>query len=116
MFYFLRQQIIQPEPAMTKPLSIFLLSLCSLFLFTGLSEAGLKEKCECVGDYTPPRNTIKIFCWPVKTEWEQRYHCLPCGRKIPYKVKVVTYLDRYSDGTQRKWKCVVAGSEVTLGK
>lgn len=52
----------------------------------------------------------------VKTEWGHRHHCLPCGRKIPYKVKVITYRDRYTDGTARTWKCVVASSEVSLGK
>jgi hypothetical protein len=31
-------------------------------------------------------------------------------------VKVITYRERYTDGTQRTWKCVVAGSEVSLGK
>jgi hypothetical protein len=29
---------------------------------------------------------------------------------------VITYRERYTDGTQRTWKCVVAGSEVSLGK
>jgi hypothetical protein len=31
-------------------------------------------------------------------------------------VKVITYRDRYTDGTARTWKCAVASSEVSLGK
>lgn len=79
-------------------------------------QAGLCRHCEHVEDYQPNKGVLKLWTWPIKTEWEQRYHCLPCGRKIPYKVKVITYRERYTDGTQRTWKCVVAGSEVTLGK
>ncbi len=79
-------------------------------------QAGLFNHCECVDDYKPAKGVLKVWTWPIKTEWEQRQHCLPCGRKIPYQVKVITYRERYTDGTQRTWKCVVAGSEVTLGK
>lgn len=80
------------------------------------SEARLFHRCEGVDDYERPKRTLKLWTWPIKTEWEHRHHCLPCGRKIPYKVKVITYRERYTDGTQRTWKCVVAGSEISLGK
>jgi hypothetical protein len=94
------------------------ISVFSLTLFAAAApvQAGRFSHCECVGDYTPPRGAVKMFTARVKTEWEQRHHCLPCGRKIPYKVKVITYRERYTDGTARTWKCVVAGSEVSLGK
>lgn len=91
---------------------------CTLTSFCAVTpvEAGRFSHCECVGDYTPPRGVLKMFTARVKTEWENRHHCLPGGRKIPYKVKVITYRERYTDGSSRTWKCVVAGSEVNLGK
>jgi hypothetical protein len=97
--------------------------LCLVLIF--LSSAALVEAapathgrfshCECKGDYKPARNVVKWYTVRIRKEWEYRHHCLPCGRRIPYRVKVITYRDRYSDGTQRTWKCVVANSEVTLG-
>lgn len=80
------------------------------------AEAGRFSHCECVDDYQPAKGVLKLWTARIKTEWEHRHHCLPCGRKLPYKVKVITYRERYTDGTQRTWKCVVAGSEVSLGK
>lgn len=74
------------------------------------AEAGLFHKCESRGDYKAPRGVIKISSFPIKSEWEERKICLPCGRYEHYKVKVITYRDRYSNGVQRTWKCVVAGS------
>ena len=98
-----------------------ILTILGLFLFVGFGfvpavQAGWFAKCESKGDYKPPRGVYKVFSRRVKTEWEHRQHCLPCGRRIPYKVKVITYRDRYSNGISRTWKCVVAGSEVSLGK
>ena len=104
---------------MTRLLLTISLSALALFAATAPAQAGRFSHCECVGDYTPPPGVLKMFTARVKTEWEHRYHCLPGGRKIPYQVKVITYRDRYTDGTSRTWKCVVAGSEVSeviLGK
>lgn len=80
-----------------------------------LSQAGRFRHCEAVDDYEPGKGVVKLWTCRIKTEWEHRHHCLPCGRKEPYKVKVITYRERYSNGVQRTWKCVVAGSEVSLG-
>jgi len=93
-----------------------LFSLAVLLMSGGRAEAGRFSHCEHVDDYKPARGVLKLYTMRLKTEWEHRHHCLPCGRKIPYKVKVITYRERYTDGTCRTWKCVVAGSEVTLGK
>lgn len=95
--------------------SLLLGALAFSFSATPAS-AGRFSKCESVGDYEPPRGVVKWYTVRKKKEWEHRHHCLPCGRKIPYKVQVITFVDRYSDGTKRTWKCDVAGSEVTLGK
>jgi hypothetical protein len=102
-----------------KKLSLSLLvAAFGLQLVMAPASAGLlrKNRCETVGDYKPPRGVLKWYTCRVKKEWEVRQHCLPCGTKIPYKVKVITYRDRFSDGSTRTWKCVVAGSEVNLGK
>ncbi|MCB1206899.1 MAG: hypothetical protein KDN18_21780 [Verrucomicrobiae bacterium] len=96
--------------------TVIALTLASLAASPTVARAGLFRNCECVDDYKPAKGVLKLWTLPIKTEWEQREHCLPCGRKVPYKVKVITYRERYTDGTQRTWKCVVAGSEVTLGK
>jgi hypothetical protein len=101
---------------MNRLLTTIFLSALAIFSATGPAQAGRFSHCECVGDYTPPRGAVKMFTARVKTEWEHRFQCLPCGRKLPYKVKVITYRDRYTDGTARTWKCVVASSEVSLGK
>lgn len=85
-----------------------------LFAFASPAEARWFTKCECVVKYQPPKGVVKVWQRRVKSEWETRYHCLPCGRKVPYKVKVVTYRDRYSDGSTRTWKCVVEGSYTEL--
>ncbi len=74
------------------------------------AEAALLHRCEAKGGYKAPRGVIRISRFPIKSEWEDRKICLPCGRFEHYKVKVVTYRDRYSNGIQRTWKCVVAGS------
>lgn len=92
------------------------LVLSGVFAAVAPVEAARFDHCECVDDYKPNKGVLKLWTWPIKTEWELRHHCLPCGRKIPYKVKVITYRERYTDGTQRTWKCVVTDSEVTLGK
>lgn len=99
-----------------RPTQILVLLLAVLALSPVVAQAARFDHCECVDDYKPAKNVLKLWTWPIKTEWEQRHHCLPCGRKVPYKVKVITYRERYTDGTQRTWKCVVAGSEVSLGK
>lgn len=91
-------------------------ALVSAALLPEPAAAGPFRRCEHLDDYKPAKGVLKMWTWPIKTEWEQRHHCLPCGRKEPYKVKVITYRERYTDGTQRTWKCVVAGSEVALGK
>lgn len=101
---------------MTRTLVFCLLGAFALSFNATTAQAGRFSKCECVGDYTPNRGVVKWYTVRKKKEWEHRVHCMPCGRKIPYKVQVITYVDRYSDGTKRTWKCVVAGSEVTLGK
>jgi hypothetical protein len=101
---------------MTRTLVFLFLGACALQFTAPSVQAGRFSKCECIGDYQPPRGVVKWYTVKKKKEWEHRHHCLPCGRKIPYKVKVITYVDRYSDGTKRTWKCDVAGSEVTLGK
>ena len=98
-------------------MKVFLTIACAalfLFSYTMPAEALGFTKCECVVKYKPPRGVVKIWHRRVKTEWETRYHCQPCGAKIPYKVKVVTYRDRYSDGSTRTWKCVVEGSYTSL--
>jgi hypothetical protein len=79
------------------------------------ARAGRFSHCEAVEPYEPGKGVYKLWTARIKTEWEQRHHCLPGGRKAPYKVKVITYRERYSDGVQRTWKCVVAGSETPLG-
>ncbi|MEM6279930.1 MAG: hypothetical protein AAF733_10660 [Verrucomicrobiota bacterium] len=101
---------------MTRSLVFFLVGAFALFFAVDTAEAGRFSKCESAGDYTPPRGVVKWFTVRKKTEWEHRHHCLPCGRRIPYEVKVITYVDRYSDGTKRTWKCVVAGSETSPAK
>jgi len=92
------------------------LALAPVALLPLSAEAGRFSHCEYVDDYKPAKGVLKLWTWPIKTEWETRHHCLPCGRKLPYKVKVITYRERYTDGTQRTWKCVVADSEISLGK
>ncbi|MDF1849821.1 MAG: hypothetical protein P1U85_03230 [Verrucomicrobiales bacterium] len=75
------------------------------------AEAGRFSHCECGrGDYKPPRGVIKYYTVRIKTECEERKICLPCGRYEKYTVKVITYRDRYSNGVQRTWKCVVRDS------
>lgn len=106
---------------MTKLLLTILFCTLAPFFAATPVEAGRFSHCECVGDYTPPRGVLKLFTTRVRTEWEERHHCLPGGRKVPYKVKVITYRERYTNGSSRTWKCVVAGSEtpldlVTFGK
>lgn len=102
------------------PLSslMFAALLCGT-LFPEAAEAtdhgfGRFSHCECRGDYEPPRGVVKWATWRVRTDWEHREHCLPCGRRYPYKVKVITYRDRYSDGSVRTWKCVVSKTETPL--
>ena len=97
-------------------ISIIVLALAVSVLLPSPAAARLFSHCEYVDDYKPAKGVLKMWTWPIRTEWEHRHHCMPCGRKVPYKVKVITYRERYTDGTQRTWKCVVAGSEVTLGK
>lgn len=105
------------KPTMTKHLFTLLIAAIVMQFLAASANAGLfHNKCESTGDYKPPKGVIKYYTCRVKKEWEVRQHCLPCGRKVPYKVKVITYRDRFSDGSSRTWKCVVAGSEVTLGK
>jgi len=96
--------------------SLLALALAFFTVAPGTAKAGRFSHCECVDDYKPAKGVLKVWTLPIKTEWEHRHHCLPCGRKLPYKVKVITYRERYTDGTQRTWKCVVAGSEVSLGQ
>lgn len=93
-----------------------LIAACALQLSIVPAEAGRKDKCEGVGHYEPPKGVYKFWSRKIKKEWETRYHCLPCGRKVPYKVQVITYRDRYSNGVSNTWKCVVRDSEVALGK
>ncbi|MBL9159865.1 MAG: hypothetical protein JNJ70_20455 [Verrucomicrobiales bacterium] len=97
-------------------LSVPVLILAAFAAAPAPAEAGRFSHCEYVDDYKPAKGVLKLWTVPIKTEWEHRHHCLPCGRKLPYKVKVITYRERYTDGTQRTWKCVVAGSEISLGK
>ncbi len=78
-------------------------------------EAGRFSRCEAVDPYKPGKGVYKLWTRRINTKWEQRQHCLPCGRKAPYKVKVITFRERYSNGVQRTWKCVVADSETPLG-
>ena len=101
---------------MNRTLTTLFLAALALLFTPGVAEAGRFSHCEAVGDYVPPRGAVKMSTMRIRTEWEERHHCLPCGRKLPYKVKVITYRERYTDGTCRTWKCVVAGSEVSLGK
>ncbi len=82
----------------------------------GTLQANLRSKCQSVGQYTPPKGVYRLHRRKINKRWEKRYHCLPCGRKIPYEVFVVTYKERYSNGTIRIWDCVQNGSEVSLGK
>jgi hypothetical protein len=96
--------------------SLFALALAFFFVTADTAQAGRFCHCEVVDDYKPAKGVLKLWTVSIKTEWEHRHHCLPGGRKLPYKVKVITYRERYTDGVQRTWKCVVAGSEVTLGK
>lgn len=106
---------------MTKPRIVLLFLFAAVALQVSATPASAFnchcrfKHCETCGDYKPPKGVIKWYTVRIKKEWEHRVHCLPCGRKEPYKVKVITYRDRYSDGTQRTWKCVVAGSETPLG-
>lgn len=96
----------------------FILFFSMIFLvLPSQSQAARFDKCECVDeDYTPPKGAVKMWTWPIKREWVERYHCMPNGQKIAYKVKVITYRERYTDGTQRTWKCVVAHDEIYPGK
>lgn len=93
-------------------LALFL--LLSSFLAQPSLQAGRFSHCEAVDPYKPGPGVYKLWTWRVRTDWEQRHHCLPCGRKEPYKVKVITYRERYSNGVQRTWKCVVSRSETPL--
>lgn len=94
-----------------------LLPLFALAFFFDVSSAeargghGLYNFCECTGHYQPPRGVVKYYTMPIKIEWEHRKECLPCGKIKPYRVKVITYRDRYSNGVQRTWKCVVFRSK-----
>ncbi|MDF1656154.1 MAG: hypothetical protein P1U58_01005 [Verrucomicrobiales bacterium] len=101
---------------MKRTLVFLLLGTFALQFTTPTASAGRFNKCECVGDYEPPHGVVKWYTMRKKKEWEHRHHCLPCGRKIPYKVQVITYVDRFSDGSKRTWKCDVAGSEISLSK
>ena len=103
---------------MTKLRIVLLLLFSAIalqFSVPAVASGGRFSHCEACGDYKPPKGVIKWYTCRVRKEWETRYHCLPCGRKEPYKVKVITYRDRYSDGSQRLWKCVVVGTETPLG-
>jgi len=88
-----------------------------------------KNKCECVGDYKPKKGVFRMYRVKLRKEWETRYYCNTYGGgknsyggktsvvdKQPYRVLVTTYRERYSDGTQRVWKCVHSGTEVVLAK
>ena len=87
-----------------------------------------KNKCECVGDYKPAKGVFRMYRVKLHKQWETRYYCSTHGGKNsyggknvnvdkrPYRVLVTTYRERYSDGTQRIWKCVHSGTEVILAK
>lgn len=101
---------------MTKFLAATLIAAVSMQLSMTSAEAGRFSKCECVPSYEAPRGVYRLSTRKIKKEWEHRHHCLPCGRKIPYQVQVITYRSRYSNGVTHIWKCVVKGTEVTQGK
>ena len=94
-----------------KPLFAILIAAVSL-QFTATSAQALifgcgRNKCESTGDFEPPKSTFRISSRRISTEWETRYDCLTCGNKVAYRVRVATYRDRYSNGVQRTWKCVL---------
>lgn len=92
-------------------LFLSLLALAFTFAVPDTAQAFRFLRCECGrGDYKPPRGVVRYSTVRIRTEWEDRKVCLPCGRHEHYRVKVITYRDRYSNGVQRTWKCVVAGS------
>lgn len=69
------------------------------------------KKCESVVDYKPPKGVFRLYRLRVGSEWEQRSYPQKGGPDIHYRVKVVTYRERFSDGSRRTWKCVVSGTE-----
>lgn len=80
-----------------------------------------KSKCEAVDTYVPKKGTFRLYRVKLHKRWETRFYCSDAysGKdlvveKQPYKVLVTTYRERYSDGTQRIWKCVHPGTEVML--
>lgn len=80
-----------------------------------------KSKCEAVDTYKPKKGTFRLYRVKLHKRWETRFYCSdaysgknPVVEKQPYKVLVTTYRERYSDGTQRIWKCVHPGTEVML--
>jgi len=93
---------------------LFALWPCAPKAEAALSSLGRFNHCECRGEYESPKGVVKWYTRRVRTDWERREHCLPCGRRYPYKVKVITYRERYSDGTVRTWKCVVSKTETPL--
>tara|TARA_R110000850_G_scaffold169388_20_gene294685 strand:- start:556 stop:861 length:306 start_codon:yes stop_codon:yes gene_type:complete len=96
--------------------TILTIAVVTQFSLPSANASGFSRKCDCVGDYRPPKGVIKYWTCRVSTETEVRYHCLPCGRKSAYTVKVITYRDRFSDGSNRLWKCVVSEPDTYYGK
>jgi len=93
-----------------KPLFAILIAAVSL-QFTATSARAIfgcgRHKCERTGDFQRPKRTFLMSSRRINAEWENRYDCLPCGNKVPYRAKVATFRDRYSNGVQRTWKCVI---------
>jgi len=100
---------------MKQPLLTLLLSAIVLTGSLSIAEAG-RKRCESTGTYEPPRGVYRVWSRKLNKRWETYHHCLPCGRKIPYRVRVVTYRDRYSNGVIHEWDCILRETEVTLGK
>ena len=80
-----------------------------------------QSKCEAEDTYVPKKGTFRMYRVKLHKRWETRYYCSNSysGKSLvvdkqPYKVLVTTYRERYSDGTQRIWKCVHPGTEVML--
>jgi len=96
----------------------FFIALAVAFAAGGLpmeGQAGYRtQQCDSIGQYVPPKGVYRLCRRKINKRREVRYHCLDCGRKIPYEVIVVTYKERYSNGTIRIWDCLLTGSEIAI--
>lgn len=81
------------------------------------SEANPFPRCPPPSEFDKPKHVYKLWTQKVgKKRWETRFDCLPCGRKIPYRVKLVKYRTRYSNGSIHEWDCVIEREDIAYTK